>query len=341
MSPELTSDPTTATAPSPRSRRRWPWWTWAIAGMAVVHPLAYWLARWNWWADLIAQFRVPALVVSLLAAAAIARRRSWWAVPFVGIALIQAAPSVSLSVASPVPPAPRAPRLRVFSANVLLTNLDRDAVTRAIEAERPDVVGLVEVDAGWIAGLQSIRRDYPHRIERATGVTGLALWSKRPLTDARIVTPEGSNPFATALVSMGDTSVRLWLIHTKSPQTRTRREEVGFAELDDLAARFASEPGPRLVFGDFNTTDGSPHFGALLAKSGLRDGRVGFGAQPSWPTWSPLRITIDHTLVSPDLAIIGRRLGLAIGSDHLPVVFEVAPAASTAAASASERSSSP
>ena len=59
----------------------------------------------------------------------------------------------------------------------------------------------------------------------------------------------------------------------------------------------------------------------------MRDARRGFRIQPSWPNFIwPLRIPIDHTLVSRDVHIVDRGLGPSVGSDHLPVVmdFEIA-----------------
>ena len=343
MTDQPTAKPTTVDSVDPKRPPRKPRWPLAIAALALIHPIAYGLARWNWWADLIAHFRVPAALVSLTAALALAhgRRRVPASACFLGLALIQAIPSFWLIWPITGGPADRdAPGLRVFFANVLIDNLDHGAAARAIRAERPDLIGLVEVSPEWVEGLDSIRREYPYRVEFPTGVTGLVLWSKLPMADARAVRPStGSLICLTGRVPLGAGSLRVWLVHTKSPMAR--RGEVGFAELDALAGLFASRTGPRLAFGDFNTTDGSPHFGALLAKSGLRDGRLGFGAQPSWPIWSPLRITIDHTLISKNLALRSRKLGPAIGSDHLPVVFEVAPTADlTDSASASEASTS-
>jgi endonuclease/exonuclease/phosphatase (EEP) superfamily protein YafD len=61
-------------------------------------------------------------------------------------------------------------------------------------------------------------------------------------------------------------------------------------------------------------------FRDFLATTGLKDSRVGFGWQPTWPTGSmSLRIPIDHVLVEPDLVVLERQVGPDIGSDHLPV----------------------
>jgi len=58
----------------------------------------------------------------------------------------------------------------------------------------------------------------------------------------------------------------------------------------------------------------------------LPDSRAGRGIQPSWPASLPaaLRIPIDHCLVSPGIAVVGRQLGPQVGSHHLPVIVDLA-----------------
>jgi endonuclease/exonuclease/phosphatase family metal-dependent hydrolase len=130
-----------------------------------------------------------------------------------------------------------------------------------------------------------------------------------------------------AEVELAGRPLRIWLVHPPNPLSRLGRARGG-DEINALAERIGSSDGDRLVFGDMNRTDGSPYFGDFLRKTGLRDSRLGFGRQASWPAWSPYKIAIDHAFVSTDLAVTSRRLGPAIGSDHLPLVIELAPAAS-------------
>ena len=45
----------------------------------------------------------------------------------------------------------------------------------------------------------------------------------------------------------------------------------------------------------------------------------------SWPTWSPaLRVPIDNCLVSGGLVVRGRHDGPSVGSDHFPLVVDLA-----------------
>ena len=67
----------------------------------------------------------------------------------------------------------------------------------------------------------------------------------------------------------------------------------------------------------------SHHFRLLLRRTGLRDSARGRGVQPTWPAGSPLlAIPLDHCLHSPDIAILQRRIGGDVGSDHYPVIVD-------------------
>ncbi len=52
----------------------------------------------------------------------------------------------------------------------------------------------------------------------------------------------------------------------------------------------------------------------------------GFGLKPTWPTSLPLlMIPLDHCLLSPGLRVTSFEVGPRVGSDHLPVLVEIAP----------------
>jgi endonuclease/exonuclease/phosphatase family metal-dependent hydrolase len=95
-------------------------------------------------------------------------------------------------------------------------------------------------------------------------------------------------------------------------------------------AALAAEQADVVVLGDLNVTEGSPHFGRLIATARLADTRAGRGRMGTWRVrmprtgWQlPLRLPIDHVLVGASLATAGRRLGPELGSDHLPVLADV------------------
>lgn len=297
---------------------------WNLLAAALVYPAAWLGARFAWPLELLTHLKEPALAVTLAAIAVLARRRPRVAVALTCLAILQAAPLFRFSGKNPVPPDPQSrERLRILVANVLWSNTRHDALARLIRAERPDVVGLVEVTEDWLIGLASVRSEYPYRMEAPAGATGLALWFREPPLD--LDPPRPPMPWAWPLIHARFTFAgvprHLWLIHPSPPMVRHR-----LRELDALAEEVGRTPGSRIVAGDMNCSEGSPQFADFLSASGLRDTRLGFGRQPSWPVGLPYRIAIDHAFVSEDLAVIERRLGPRIGSDHAPVILELAPA---------------
>lgn len=315
-----------------------------LAILAFVQPLARLTARWDWRMDLLSHFQEPALILTLLAVAALLRsRRRSAAVLLLILAAIQAEPMIRLNLPNPVRPgSPSGPRLRILLSNVLVNNGEYPALARLIRETRPDVVGLVEVSEEWVEGLADVARDYPYRLDAPNGPLGLSLWFKEP--PIAIDPPEqagpGGWPYLHATFPFAGEVRQLWLVHPSSPLRRLG-ECPGFPELESLGRRIAGVRGSKIVVGDMNTTDGSPHFRDFLAETGLRDSRLGFGRQASWPVASFYRIAIDHAFVSSDLAVTSRELGPPIGSDHRPLLLELAPAAPMASsASAAQASAS-
>jgi endonuclease/exonuclease/phosphatase (EEP) superfamily protein YafD len=95
------------------------------------------------------------------------------------------------------------------------------------------------------------------------------------------------------------------------------------------AADWAAEStGPAVVTGDLNATQWSHVWRSFTSRSGFRDSTRGFGIQPSFPMdGNPLiRVQIDHLLHSSQLVTVDRRLGPRLGSDHAPVIVELAVA---------------
>lgn len=314
-----------------------------LAILAFVHPIARIFARWDWRLDLLSHFQEPALAITLVALVATlwTRRRS--VVLLLLLTAFQVEPVLRYSLGNPVKPATaNSPRLRILMANVLVDNHDHEPLERLIYETKPDVVGLVEVSDEWIAGLADVANEYPYRYNFPDGPRGLALWFKEPpiaIDPPERLTAEGW-PYIRATFTFAGETRRLWLVHPASPMRRLGRDR-GFPELAALAERIGADGGSTIVLGDMNTTDGSPHFRDFARVAGLRDSRLGFGRQASWPVGSPYQITIDHALLSKDLAVVDRIPGPAIGSDHRPFSLIVAPSANAPSTRAAAASASP
>ncbi len=337
MASDMTSADGTASAPPPpvtqrRARTAWLVVKVGIVAAALVHPIASALGRQLWIADLISHFQAPAFVATVLACVMmIVARRRWLALALAVLALTQVFPLMRFSGSNPVLPDPASrERLRILMANVLFENESYDGLLRLIEKEDPDIVALVEYTTSWQTGLASVRLKYPYRREYPARADGLALWFReRPLAiDPPELLVQDRHPVMNARFEFAGRERRLWLVHPTSP-LNVRLWESGHAEMDAIARRIARDPGSLIVIGDMNSTEGSAHFRDFLRVTGLRDSRLGFGRQGSWPTDMPYRIAIDHAFLSDDLAVVDRRLGPDVGSDHFPLILDVAPAAAT------------
>ena len=78
-----------------------------------------------------------------------------------------------------------------------------------------------------------------------------------------------------------------------------------------------------IMIGDWNITPFSPYFTDLLSNTGLKNAHSNMYTAPTWPSQFQLQIyqiPIDHILHKGELALIEKKRGPAMGSDHYPVI---------------------
>lgn len=310
----------------------------AITGWALVVPSAFLatgrLTRQETRMSVVmAEALTPILVVPALAAlgvATVTRRRALGVVAgaLALLHLVWAAPD--LQPARPLPDdVDQAPRLRLYSANLLFTNIDMGGFATEIRAARPDVVALQEVSPVNLARLEEtgVLDDFPHRsVFARPDAFGTGVFSKLPLDDSE-QTPVAGLPVARTTVLVGDHRVRLYDVHTRAP-FGPGGVPTWSQQLDALRGFAEEEKGPLVLTGDFNATSAHRGFRELLG-AGLRDAHVerGRGWVTTWP--SDLRLLpplarLDHVLVSDAVAVLGVREGTGRGSDHKPLVADLA-----------------
>ena len=281
----------------------------------------------TWWVlDLFAGFRHQ-LAAGLLVCVLLALLAKWHRTAAVlGLLAI-----VNLVLIVPLffgPVRPESHDLRVLSFNVLGSNRRFEEVIDFIRESGADVVVLHEVTGRWEEAIANASQtfeewSYVATEARAGGDLFGSLVLTRPgarvqsfgfgLTDPRaveILLPEG---------------IAMLAVHPLSPSNQFR------AEQNDRQLQFASDwaagqSAPAIVVGDFNATPWSYPFRRLMASTDLSNSESGFGLDLSYPAdGNPLlRIPIDHLLHSDDLAVVDRRLGPAMGSDHFPLTVDLA-----------------
>ncbi|NEQ35419.1 MAG: endonuclease/exonuclease/phosphatase family protein [Okeania sp. SIO3I5] len=223
-------------------------------------------------------------------------------------------------------------KIRILQLNVFINNQQYNRAIALVKKENPDVAVFLEVGEKWAEELKVLRQSYPYvfhnQDNRIFGkrIFGKLIYSKIPLENQNIKIISKSYK-RTALVTqlkVPGKPIFLIVTHLAIPITKVsfqvRNQE--FAVLADYVSKLQS---PVIVVGDFNTSLWSPYYQQFVQKTGLRNGRRGFGIQPSWPTFLPLfYIPIDHCLVSPEIQVFNSYTGKNVGSDHLPLITDLA-----------------
>ena len=276
---------------------------------------------YNSWLDLTSHFRPYYAVCLLIGTLYLAGTRRWrQLLPVLGCFALGAW-SILPWYLTPAGPVDRTGNLRVLLANVLTSNTHHDRLLELIEREQPDVLVLLETDTNWIASLEPLEASYPfHLAVPRSDNFGIAIYSRLPMSDLRVVTPGQDLPSIIGTLTVGNQAVELIGTHP-IPPIRGRRFRMRNEQLADLANLVS---GPTILAGDLNLTMWSPHHARFESESGLRNTRRGFGILPSWPTGEiPVKIPLDHCLVSDDILVRDTRLGPSIGSDHLPLIVDL------------------
>ena len=295
--------------------------------IALLSALSY-LGRVHLFFELLSHFRFQYFVLS-------------W-IPFVLLALMQTKPWLwvaffclglnGVAIAPWYMPLPNlggaGQPLRVMVSNVLTDNRAYDSFYSLVEAEQPDLLVVLEANDEWVRELWDLEQILPYSVmEPREDNFGIALYSKLPLDDVELhdwAEAAYEVPSITAQIDWNGRPVEVIATHPLPPINSTYYE--GRNEHIDQLAYYAQGLGRSLILaGDLNTTMWSPYYQSLVRRAKLKNTREGFGIQPTWPSEvPPLQIPIDHVLVSRDFTVLETRRGRSVGSDHYPLITDVA-----------------
>lgn len=247
--------------------------------------------------------------------------------------LAHAAPLVPYVLAGPTRPAcATGTSFRLVSINLHHRHARLGAVKDLILTERPDILLLTEYLPEHVAELQEMGDLFPFSKQAdRDGSHEVLLLSRYVLRDAVFHRPLRAAPFFPVLnasicpATEVDTGC-FTLIATHAARPMTGDDKWQKAGLSLAAELSAQAGGGRVVMaGDLNTTPWSARFSALTEIGGLRDSALGRGLQSSWLARSVLLgLPIDHILVGEGIAVTARRTGDYVGSDHFPVIADLA-----------------
>ena len=153
---------------------------------------------------------------------------------------------------------------------------------------------------------------------------GMAVYSRLPLAGTLIVQPEFA-PTISTRVLVGGTNVTLVDVHAVGPS-----EGIGGATAwssDVIVELTRTRPRPRVVAGDFNATPYNQTMHEMY-DLGLESAHRlrGRGLAVTWPNGKHLLppMQLDHVLVDDALVVLDIRELRGSGSDHKPVLVDLA-----------------
>lgn len=216
----------------------------------------------------------------------------------------------------------QSPKLKLVQINVNGFNTQYAKALAYIKSEAPDIVSFEEFSYGWEKEMSANLKDYPYRALNPSeeGNFGIAVYSKLEPIDKPQILGDRETPASFLLhLNFDNEPITAIFTHPPPPIDRTL-SSIRDSELRGFAKLRHEKTGSFLVAGDCNCTPWSPVFQKLCHEAQLSDSQQGSGVQPSWPVQIfPLRIPIDHFLISKDLCVVERKIGSDVGSDHYPV----------------------
>jgi endonuclease/exonuclease/phosphatase (EEP) superfamily protein YafD len=253
-----------------------------------------------------------------------------------GLMLIAWARLLLLSAASTPALAGAEYRLIAFNVQFDAPSVNVQQNIALLRGEAADIVCLEEVTPAFAKMVETQLADvYPYRaFKAAQGTWGVGIASKYPIAEFTTF-PQIPHrmPAATAKVVLPDRRVTVVCVHLFPPAAKRNKErslletlsdnaELREKQSTDIARRYANEPGPVVIAGDFNE---GPTGGAILAlaKKGFQSacttasaacGATWPGASSSWPAL----IQIDH-IFGVGVVFTAARVFKGGGSDHYPI----------------------
>lgn len=222
--------------------------------------------------------------------------------------------------------------LRIMGVNVLMPNRRADDLLRIIDQAHPDVIIAVETDLWWQSRLDVLEhKGYQHTMKcPLDNLYGMHVYSRLALEDAQtqyLVEP-GVPSMHAMLVLRSGRRVRLHCVHPKPPSPSENPSSAPRdAELIAVAKSVAESEHdtPVIVAGDLNDVAWSATTRLFRKTSRLLDPRVGRGMYNTFHASIPLlRWPLDHLFHSEHFALVRIERLPAFGSDHFPILVEIA-----------------
>jgi endonuclease/exonuclease/phosphatase (EEP) superfamily protein YafD len=291
-----------------------PLWHWVLLACSLG-PMACiisgQLSSWLWVGELASHWTLHA-VICLLPVIIVFRRDPWWGRLFIILLLVGSWPWMRTAFAPRAVQVNPGSTLTIATANISVSNRQREEMYATLLALPVDILILHEVTSSDQSIFQA-SQTWPHQTWKINnGPFSMALLSKQRHVNSAFHSINGI-PLLEALLDGGEVPLLIYAVHPPAPTdpdfTKQRNQYLAM-----LAQQLRDRAEPVLVAGDWNVTPGSHMWNLIINFSQVQPAP---GARPAtWPAaLGPVGIPIDH--------ILGRQVGLAPlqaftipGSDH-------------------------
>jgi endonuclease/exonuclease/phosphatase (EEP) superfamily protein YafD len=295
-----------------------------IAILVALCPIAGFFGELHWLLDLFNHFQAQYFCFLLLAAIAlVCLGKPRFALIAFGLLLI---PGIRLApLYLPAGVDTKGAGLRVASFNILTHNKRYADAVSWVRTTDPDFIYLPETNEDWEIGIAPLSDAYPHKVDVfITGNFGFSFRSKHRLVRHGIhLLGNLEIPLLEAVVATPHGEVTVFGAHPVPPVTGfwANERDTYLKAFSEIASRTR---GRLVILGDLNATRWSHSLQPFFAQ-GIRDTAAGHGFSATWMRENPLiAVPIDHIFERGFTGTIRRWTGPALGSDHRPVVADLA-----------------
>jgi endonuclease/exonuclease/phosphatase (EEP) superfamily protein YafD len=217
---------------------------------------------------------------------------------------------------------PRATPLKVISFNWRGDNPRHAEIYDWLRREQPDILSIQEFRPKNTEAARQLARIFPY--SSIPGGSGdAAIWSRYPIKGEWSQQIYDRN-YAAVRIAAPDGGVAVYAVH---PETIRNKMQVGLrnAYFMVLAMSIDRRDPRQVMLGDFNATRWDPYFRHVRAVGRLHEQPWLFPPLTRLSQTRPVvGAPIDHILASRTAHISGCHTGPAIGSDHVPLICQVA-----------------
>ena len=219
--------------------------------------------------------------------------------------------------------------LSIMIHNVYQYNTKYQQLLDLVSKEDPDILLLLETGVEWDKATKSLSDRYPYVVKEVREDTyGIILMSKIDVLEGGVNHLVSEDiPSVEILFRIGKHDIRVLGIHPEPPVPGEVESSVPKEKEILYSAEYLSKLNNdelHILIGDLNDVAWSKISKKFKAITNMGDPREGRGFYATFPTYSPIRIPLDHVFCSRELTLLDFRRLPHVGSDHHPVFVKFA-----------------